>query len=317
VIAPATANFLGKVASGIGDDLLTTVMCATEKPVAIAPSMNSSMYLNPITQKNIEFLKSVGYQFIEPGVGDMACETTGPGRLAEPDKIFKFIENFFKAARSKKKALINKKVLVTAGPCREAIDPVRFISNRSSGKMGYALAEAAREAGAEVTLISGPTGLRPHPAVRLIKVETTEQMYRAVIKEFKGDDILIMAAAPADFKVTKKPRSKLKKDENKSLDLKLIGTTDILAEIGRIKKKNQITVGFALETDDGPANARDKLQRKGLNLIVLNMVGRTVPFEGNRNEVTLIKKGGRPIHLGPATKKEIAEKLLEHIAKLV
>ncbi|PKK82658.1 MAG: bifunctional phosphopantothenoylcysteine decarboxylase/phosphopantothenate--cysteine ligase CoaBC [candidate division Zixibacteria bacterium HGW-Zixibacteria-1] len=312
VVAPATANFIGKVASGVSDDMLTTVVCAAQAPVMIAPSMNSQMYLNPITLQNIEKLRAVGYIFIDPNVGEMACETTGPGRMAEPEEIVQIIKKHFE----KKKLLKNKKVLITAGPCREPIDPVRFISNRSSGKMGYALAAAAYEAGAEVTLVSGPVDMQPAVPVKLIAVETTEQMYRAVGKEFKKTDILIMAAAPADFTPKKIASQKIKKEAQGSFKLELSSTIDILKAVKEDKKKSQKIIGFALETENGIENATAKLKKKGLDLVVLNSLEDAVPFESDKNKVTLIDKKGRTESLPTMPKMELARVLIEHISRL-
>jgi phosphopantothenoylcysteine decarboxylase / phosphopantothenate---cysteine ligase len=308
VIAPATANFIGKVASGICDDLLTTVICATKRPVMIAPAMNSNMYLNPITQKNIVYLKSLGYLFIDPGEGELACNTIGWGRMAEPEEIHQVIKSFFQ----KKKSLNKKKVLVTAGPCREAIDPVRFISNRSSGKMGSALARAAFEAGAEVTLVAGPTDITPEPGIDVVKVESTEEMYRAVKTHFAKSDILIMAAAPADFKAEKSAEHKIKKGG--TLLLKLTPTIDILNSLKKTRKKNQKVVGFALETENGIKNARAKLKEKGLDLIVLNTFENAAPFDSDSNKVTLIDKSGQVESLPVMSKLELARRLIEKIA---
>nr|MBN2277096.1 bifunctional phosphopantothenoylcysteine decarboxylase/phosphopantothenate--cysteine ligase CoaBC [candidate division Zixibacteria bacterium] len=310
VIAPATANFIGKAASGICDDLLTTVVCATKTPIMIAPSMNSNMYLNPITQNNIEYLKSLGYIMIDPNTGEMACETYGPGRMAEPEEIYQFILQYF----SKKKVLEEKTVVVTAGPCREAIDPVRFISNRSSGKMGYALARAAYDAGAKVVLISGPTNLKVDSGIKLIRVESTGEMYRAVKKEFARCDYLIMAAAPADFTVAHIEKKKIKKEYgNRSIDL--IPAIDILKSL-KPDKKRQKVIGFALETDHGIENARAKLKNKSLDLIVLNEVGETTPFDNDSNQVTVITKRGKPERLAPMPKMELAVRLIEYISRI-
>jgi len=310
IIAPATANFIGKASSGICDDLLTTVICATKAPVMIAPSMNSNMYLNPITVKNLEYLKSLGYIMIDPNTGAMACKTYGPGRMAEPEEIYQFILKYF----SKKKVLKNKKVLITAGPCREPIDPVRFISNRSSGKMGFALASAAVSAGADVTLVSGPTGLKPDNGIELIPVETTGEMFEAVKKEFSRCDYLIMAAAPADYKAGKVPSSKIKK-ENKKLSIAFEPTIDILGTIGKNKKKQKI-IGFALETDNGLANARAKLKKKNLDLIILNEVGKKTPFDNEFNQVTIIGRNNRAEKTASMPKSELAELLVERISRL-
>jgi phosphopantothenoylcysteine decarboxylase / phosphopantothenate---cysteine ligase len=312
IVAPATANFLGKIASGICDDMLTTVICAAGAPVMIAPAMNSNMYLNPITQKNIVFLKSSGYRFIDPGVGELACETSGPGRMAEPEEILVAIKKFFE----KKKLLTKKKVVVTAGPCREPLDPVRYISNRSSGKMGYAIAEAAAEAGAEVTLVSGPTNLTVDGDIKLIKVETTEEMASAVTKEYKNCHYLIMAAAPSDFKPSHPADQKIKKTEKKSLLVEFDSTIDILKSIKKLKKKSQRVIGFALETENGLQNARKKLKEKALDLIVLNRFGESTPFDSDSNEVELIDKNGRAVRLPRMNKTELARLLIEKIAGL-
>jgi len=309
VVAPATANFLGKVASGICDDLLTTVICATKAPVMIAPAMNSNMFQNRITQKNIEYLKSLGYLFIEPGVGDLACESFGPGRMAEPEEIFQIIKKHFE----KKKPLKKKRVVITAGPCRESIDPVRYISNRSSGKMGFALAEAAAEAGAEVALITGPINLKADSGINPIEVETTDEMFKAVKKNFKNCHILIMAAAPADFKPTKTFEHKIKKEPKGTLTLELSPTIDILKSIKRTKK-NQKIVGFALETENGLKNAKTKLKEKGLDLVVLNSLEESKPFDGDTNKVSLIDKKGRVETLPLMSKRELARLLIKKIA---
>jgi len=314
VVAPATANIIGKVASGVCDDLLSTVICAAQSPVLFAPAMNTEMYLNPVTQKNIEYLKSLGYKFAGPGTGELACETTGVGRMLEPDEIHSAITDLFR----KKKALKNKKVLVTAGPCREAIDPVRYISNRSSGKMGYALAEAALEAGAEVTLVSGPTDLKTNRNINLVKVESTEHMQKAVAKHFKEADYLIMAAAPADFRPTKVADQKIKKDSgtNSIRRLDMAPTIDILSSLIKIKKRTQKVIGFALETENGLANARAKLKAKKLDLIVLNSMEQATPFDSDTNMVTLITKSGKTESLPDMHKSLLAEKLIEKISGL-
>jgi phosphopantothenoylcysteine decarboxylase/phosphopantothenate--cysteine ligase len=311
IVAPATADFIAKVAAGICNDMLSAVICVTRAPVLFAPSMNSNMYLNPITQKNITFLKSLGYTFIDPEVGDLACETYGPGRMAEPDTIFKSIRGFFQ----KKKLLINKKVIVTAGPCRESLDPVRFISNRSTGKMGYAIADAAARAGAEVVLISGPTLLEDHPPAKIISVETTQQMYNAVKSEFGQCDYLIMAAAPADFRAKRIAKQKIKKNK-KSLFVELSPTIDILNSLKKIKTVGQKIVGFALETEEGLKNAKAKLKEKDLDLIVLNSLEDVRPFEGDVNIVTIIDREGNTERLPSMTKKELAWLLIERISRI-
>ncbi len=309
VIAPATANFIAKTASGICDDLLSTVICATKAPVMIAPAMNTNMYLNPVTQGNIDKLKSLGYRFIKPGEGELACETVGVGRMAEPEEIFDAIKSFFQ----KKKSLKNKSVVVTAGPCREAIDPVRYISNHSSGKMGFALAEAALDNGADVTLISGPTSLNMPPVAHHVSVETTEQMHKAVSTHFAKADILIMAAAPADFMVARPLTHKIKKTKS-PLTLELTPTIDILKSLK--KKAKQKIIGFALETENGPQNARAKLKDKNLDMIVLNSLEDIDPFGNEANVATLIGKSGRSEKLPRMSKTELARIIIERISKL-
>lgn len=320
VIAPATANCIGKVASGICDDLLTTVLCAAQAPIMIAPAMNTQMYLNPITQNNIEYLKSLDYIFIGPGEGELACETTGVGRMLEPDEIFAEIENFFRKKKANKLDLLleNKNVIVTAGPCREAIDPVRYLSNRSSGKMGYALAEAAYTAGAEVTLISGPVDLEIDNNINLIKVESTEQMYQAVKKFFKKTHYLIMAAAPADFKARNVSKEKIKKGKEKKggLPLELSPTIDILSSLSKVKKPNQKLIGFALETENGIKNAKAKLKAKKLDLIILNSIEEETPFDNDSNKVIIINKQGRQVPLPRMSKTELAVELIQRIARV-
>ena len=316
VIAPATANFMGKVASGVSDDLLTTIICASSRPTIIAPAMNPQMWSNPVTQKNREYLASIGYRFVGPADGEMACVDWGIGRMVEPDELYGVVKEFFKAA-SKKKALTGRKILVTAGPCREPIDPVRFLSNRSSGKMGYALAKAAAKLGADTILVSGPTALLPPADVRFVSVETTQEMFVAVKRHFSKVDVLIMAAAPSDFKPPAVKRQKIKK-QGTGLKLQLEPTVDILGTLARNKKRGQVVVGFALETEDGQANARKKLRDKNLDLIVLNNPNdEGAGFEHDTNSVTLLAPRRKAEKWPLMGKDELAEKLLEKIARLL
>ncbi len=317
VIAPATANFLGKVASGVSDDLLTTIICATTKPILIAPAMNPNMWRNKVTQRNYRYLvDGLKFQSIGPAQGEMACEDWGVGRMSEPEEIFAAIDAFF-AKGSKKKVLDGKRILVTAGPCREAIDPVRYISNRSSGKMGYALAQAALDLGAEVTLISGPTDLNPPMNASFVSVETTGQMAKAVLKLFGKSDCLIMAAAPADFMPVTAQKSKIKK-ATADLELKLKPTTDILKEVARIRRKNQRVIGFALETDNELVNARRKLIEKKLDMIVLNNpLAKGAGFQHDTNKVMLITPNKKPVKLSLASKPEIASQIVDVIASML
>ncbi|MCJ7508438.1 MAG: bifunctional phosphopantothenoylcysteine decarboxylase/phosphopantothenate--cysteine ligase CoaBC [candidate division Zixibacteria bacterium] len=264
LIAPATANIIGKIASGIADDILSTVVMSTLSPVLLCPSMNENMYLNPIVQKNIQKLKDLGYKFIEPGIGDLACGTVGKGRLADLDIILREVTNIL----VKKKDLEEKRILITAGPTQEPIDKVRFLSNRSSGKMGYALALEAKKRGAKAILISGPTGIDKPQGIDFYQVKTAQEMHSQVKFHLKKADVLIMAAAVSDF-VPKIVQSQKIKREEKKISLELEPTADILKEIGK-NKKDKLLVGFALETENEVENAKRKLKEKNLDLIVVN-----------------------------------------------
>ena len=311
LLAPATANIIGKLAHGIADDMLSTTLLATTAPVILAPAMNTNMYLNPITQQNIEKLRGVGYRFIEPGTGSLACGTSGPGRLPEPMDIVRAVEELLMENLD----LSGKKILVTAGGTREPIDPVRFIGNRSSGKMGYALAEAAAQRGATVILISGPVHLPPPPGVTTILVESARQMRDAVMAEFAECDIVIKAAAVADYRVSHQASHKIKKTDD-NLTLILEKNPDILAELGQLKK-NQVLVGFAAETEDLIGHAADKLRRKKADMIVANDV--SLPgagFNYDTNVVKLLYKDGRVEELPKMSKKELAGLILDRITAL-
>ena len=311
LLAPATANIIGKLAHGIADDMLSTTLLATTAPVILAPAMNTNMYLNPITQQNIEKLRGVGYRFIEPGTGSLACGTSGPGRLPEPMDIVRAVEELL----TENLDLSGKKILVTAGGTREPIDPVRFIGNRSSGKMGYALAEAAVQRGATVILISGPVHLPPPPGVTTILVESARQMRDAVMAEFAECDIVIKAAAVADYRVSHQASHKIKKTDD-NLTLILEKNPDILAELGQLKK-NQVLVGFAAETEDLIGHAADKLRRKKADMIVANDV--SLPgagFNCDTNVVKLLYKDGRVEELPKMSKKELAGLILDRIIVL-
>ncbi|MBU0984566.1 MAG: bifunctional phosphopantothenoylcysteine decarboxylase/phosphopantothenate--cysteine ligase CoaBC [candidate division Zixibacteria bacterium] len=316
VIAPATANFLGKTASGVSDDLLTTIVCATPRPVIIAPAMNPGMWNNPVTQRNVKTLQDLGYRMIGPDEGEMACDHTGVGRMVEPDAIFETVREFFEAD-AKKKVLTGRRVLITAGPCREPLDPVRYISNRSSGKMGYALAEAAVALGAETVLVSGPTNLAPPHGATFVPVETTEDMHRAVRDHLAGTDCLIMAAAPADFAPDVIAAEKIKKgDSARTLDLR--PTVDILKSIAKDKPDGLVLVGFALETENGLENARHKLAEKHLDLIVLNNPRDPgAGFDVDTNKVTVLYPGRKPEPLALQSKSELAYELLERLAAMI
>jgi len=315
VVAPATANFLGKTASGISDDLLTTVICATPRPVMVAPAMNPGMWSNKVTQKNYAYLKELGYFFVGPTEGEMARNEYGMGRMAEPEQIFEAVKCFLSGS-FEKRLLTGKKVVVTAGPTREPLDPVRFLSNYSSGKMGFALAQAAVLLGAETTLISGPISHMPPAGAKLITIESTSELFDSVRREFRQSDCLIMAAAPADFIPGKIAAQKMKK-ATAGYSLALQPTVDILREVAAKKKGSQVVVGFALETENALANARKKLKEKNLDMVVLNQPGKQTGFVSDTNRVTLLIPGKKPEKWSLMHKSEIACKLLEKIATML
>ncbi len=312
LVAPATYNLIGKISSGMADDILTTVISSTKAPVLLAPAMNVNMYENPVCQQNIEKLKKLGYRFIEPGIGNLACGDVGRGRMAEPEEI----QNEVIKMLVEKKDLTGKSILITASRTEEPIDAVRFLSNRSSGKMGYAIAEEAFRRGAKVTLISGPTNLFPSPGINLVKIRTTQEMYKAVQKNFGKSDVLIMTAAVSDFAPQKISRGKIKK-EDAELDLKLKPTPDILKEMGKRKGK-KVLVGFAVETENEIKNAKLKLKEKNLDLIAVNNPDRQgAGFEVDTNIATLIDKKGKIEKLPLMSKRELAEKIIVRVAKLL
>lgn len=311
VIAPATANFIGKLAAGLGDDMLTTTLLATRAPIVVAPAMNVHMYQNPVVQENIKRLKSRGIRFIDPSEGQLACGYVGQGRMAEPSEIVAWVEQFFQSARR----LSGKKVLVTAGPTQEPIDPVRYISNYSSGKMGYALAEAAVAAGAEVTLVSGPVALATPEGVTRVDVVRTREMREAVMRLLPEVDVIIKAAAVSDYRPKEELASKRKKGEDEWL-LELVKTEDIASEVGKRKEPHQLFVGFAAETDHLEEYAKAKLEQKGLDLIVANDV--TQPGAGfgtDTNIVTIYDRDGEVCSLPLLSKREVAEQIIQLIGE--
>ena len=312
LVAPATANIIGKYASGIADDALSTSLLAFNRKVFMAPAMNTKMLENFSVRKNIEFLKSQGVSFIDAPEGDLACGYEGKGRMEEPDKIMKFIEESVSANESLK----GKKVLISAGPTYEPIDPVRFIGNHSSGLMGFELAKEAANRGAEVTLVAGPSNHSVnHTGIHRIDIVTAEQMYSECLTAYKNADLTIMAAAVADFKPATQNSEKIKKSE-KALTLELVRTKDILAELGKTKKAKQILVGFALETRDEIENAKEKLMKKNLDFIVLNSLKeKGAGFGYGTNKVTIINKKSEIFSYPLKPKSEVACDILDLVQK--
>ena len=308
LIAPATAGILAKLAHGLSDDFLSTVYLAFTGQVVLAPSMNDHMWSHPATQANLETLRGRGAMIVSPGEGFLACGSTGPGRLAEPEDIV--------AAISPARDLEGETVIITAGPTQEPIDPVRYLSNRSSGKMGYALAEEAAERGAKVVLVSGPVNLAAPANAERIMVRTAAEMRDAVFAHLDPATIIVKSAAVADYRVGSVPQQKIKKTAAR-LSLELDPTPDILAELGR-KKGDRLLIGFAAETENLRQEAKRKLEQKNCDMIVANVVGESSDsgFESDFNEVLLVLRSGETISLPRASKREIARKIFDQIWKL-
>ncbi|MBY0087324.1 bifunctional phosphopantothenoylcysteine decarboxylase/phosphopantothenate--cysteine ligase CoaBC [Brevibacillus sp. M2.1A] len=316
LIAPATANVIGKMANGIADDMLTTTVLATKAPVMVAPAMNVNMYNHPAVIANMDKLTAYGYRFVEPGVGLLACGWIGKGRLAEPEEIVEAVRQWFASDETRQtireKDLQGKHVLITAGPTREKIDPVRYITNHASGKMGYAIAEAARDRGAKVTLISGPTTLARPDGVEFIAVESVQEMFDAVMEQLPHCDIVVKSAAVSDYRPKHVAEHKMKKGDG-PLDLVLEKAPDILKTVGERKTK-QFVVGFAAETQNVLQHAQSKLERKNLDMIVAN----NVLLEGagmgsDTNIVTLLTRGGEQLALDKLSKRAVADKLFDAV----
>ncbi len=308
LVAPATANIIGKVANGIADDMLSTTIMATKAKVVFAPAMNTNMYTNPIVQENIAKLKRLGYEFIEPASGRLACGDEGQGKLAPVDTIVEATTSLL----YNKKDLIGKNVIVTAGPTRADIDPVRFISNRSTGKMGYAIAQEARDRGANVTLISGPTNEKAPYGIEVINVTTNSEMREAVLSIYNNADIVIKSAAVADYKPKEYSTQKIKKGEG-SLEIKLIRDNDILMELG-LNKKEQVLVGFAAESQNLIENAKKKISKKNLDYIVANdITSKDTGFGSSDNRVIIIDKDGNEHSLDKMSKRDVARNLFDFI----
>ena len=314
LIAPATANVIGKIANGICDDMLTTTVMATTGKVLIAPAMNTNMYRNPILQRNITILKELGYNFVNPESGRLACGDVGEGKLAQPEVIVNEVVNLL---TDKEKDLQGQKIMITAGPTVESIDPVRYLTNRSTGKMGYAIAKQAANRGAEVTLVSGPTNIAPPSNIKkLIKIESAKDMYNAIIENFDDNQVIIKSAAVADYKPKTYSDKKIKKNDD-DLVIKLDRNKDIAYELGKIKK-DKILVGFAAETNDIIENAKGKIQKKNFDFIVANdLTEEGAGFGTDTNIVKIIDKEGN-INKYPQMKKdEVANVILDKVKSLL
>lgn len=312
VVAPATANVIGKVANGIADDMLTTTIMASTAKVVFAPAMNTKMYENKIVQQNIEKLRGLGYGFIQPGSGRLACGDVGVGKLSDIDEIVQFVVNLTQIPQDLK----DLPILITAGPTIEAIDPVRFLTNHSSGKMGYSLAEAAKARGARVTLVSGPTHLQPPAGVEFVPVQTAVEMLGAVMDRYDDQQVVIKAAAVADYRPERVSEKKIKKQDD-SLTINFVRNPDILLELGKAKKQ-QFLVGFAAETNQVVEYAIEKIKKKNLDLIVANDVSQEgAGFGSDTNIVLLIDPQERVQPLEKANKSEIANKILDKIKEML
>ena len=319
VIAPATADLLAKFAHGLADDLLTTAYLAYTGPVILAPAMNVNMWNHPATQANLRVLRDRGHIVVEPDDGALACGMVGPGRLAEPERIAEavaaVVAMVVAAPGPARRDLEGETILITAGPTREPLDAVRYVSNRSSGKMGYALAEEAISRGARVILVSGPVSLAPPAGAELVPVETALEMRDAVMRHLSDATIVVKAAAVADYHLANPPAHKVKKTAAR-LSLELEPTSDILAEVGK-KKGDRILIGFAAETENLVAEAHRKLENKNCDMMVANLVSRTdTGFDSDENEVVLVTRGGEAIPIRRAPKRDIARRILDQIVHL-
>ena len=311
VVAPATADLLSKFAHGAADDFLSTLYLAFSGKVVLAPAMNTAMWNHPAVQENLSLLRTRGNYVVDPDEGWLACGTIGTGRLPEPDAIAEYVHSLGRQRND----LSGEAILITAGPTQEALDPVRYISNRSSGKMGYAIAQAAVQRGADVVLVSGPVALKPPYGVRVVNVQTAQEMRKAVLDHLPEATIIIKSAAVADYYIADIPKQKLKKTATR-LSLELDPTPDILAEVGH-RKGDRLLVGFAAETDNLLEEARRKMTQKKCDMLVANLVNRKgLGFESDQNEVDIITQTGQVVHAGPADKLEVAEKILDQITTL-
>jgi phosphopantothenoylcysteine decarboxylase/phosphopantothenate--cysteine ligase len=317
LIAPCTASTLGKMANGIADNMLITTYLSMKAPVFIAPAMDLDMYQHPTTQQNMERLKSFGNHIIEPASGFLASGLEGKGRMEEPERIVDFVDNVLSRMEKERCEMSGKRILITAGPTYEKIDPVRFIGNYSSGKMGFALAEECADRGAEVTLIAGPVALRTtHPNIRRIDVESCEDMYQAATQAFPQQDAAILCAAVADFRPEHATDQKIKRGKD-DLVIRLKPTYDIAAELGHMKSEHQVLVGFALETNNEEANAQRKLEKKNLDFIVLNSLqNKGTCFQSDENQISIISRDGQQDY-ERKPKQDVASDIVDKLATLL
>ncbi len=315
LVAPATASTIGKMANGIADNMLITTYLSCKAPVFVAPAMDLDMFAHPSTQQNLERLRSFGNHIIEPAEGELASHLVGKGRMEEPDKIIAVLEEFF-ASRT---VLEKKKIVITAGPTYEKIDPVRFIGNYSSGKMGFALAEACAQQGAEVTLIAGPVSLTTvHPNIHRVDVESAEEMYEAAMAAFPDADAGILCAAVADYRPETQADEKIKRESRGEMTLHLVPNKDIAASLGAIKREGQVLVGFALETNNEATNAESKLKRKNLDFIVLNSLRDAgAGFRCDTNKISIIDRQGESVSYPLKLKQGVAADIVNKLATLL
>lgn len=308
VVAPATAATMGKMANGIADNMLITTYLSMKVPVMVAPAMDLDMFAHPSTTRNMELLRSYGNIIIEPTAGELASHLIGKGRMEEPEKILEHIKDFF----DKQETLAKKKILITAGPTYEKLDPVRFIGNYSSGKMGFALAEECARRGAEVTLVAGPVNIKSmHPNIKRIDIESAEEMYEASMKAFGETDAAILCAAVADYRPKEQSPEKIKRNSDNMM-LELVPNKDIAALLGQIKKPGQILIGFALETNDETQNAIKKMERKNLDYIVLNSLRDSgAGFRHDTNKISILWRNGRREDFGLKSKKDVAADIID------
>ena len=315
LIAPATASSIGKMANGIADNMLITTYLSCKAPVFIAPAMDLDMFAHPSTQANLDRLRSYGNRIIEPASGELASHLVGKGRMEEPDRIIEVLEAYFATQQDLK----HQKILITAGPTYEKIDPVRFIGNYSSGKMGFALAEACAERGAEVTLVAGPVSVETHhPLIKRVNVESAEEMYQAAMEAFPTSDAAILCAAVADYRPEQVAAQKLKRETEGEMTLHLVPNKDIAASLGAIKRKEQVLVGFALETNDEAAHATDKLKRKNLDFIVLNSLRDAgAGFRCDTNKITILSQAGETKVFPLKSKQEVAADIVDELVNVL